>query len=68
MSNLIKKGYFNISTTLNSKSLWMHNVDTPKPEHTSKKQRKHEFQRSSYVQKEIGELGVTYLGALTICM
>ena len=36
MSNLIKEDCFNLSTTLNSKSLWMHNVDTPIPEHTSK--------------------------------
>ena len=28
----------------------------------------HEFQSSSYVQMEIGELGVTYLTALTTCM
>ena len=32
------------------------------------KQRKHEFQSSSYVQMEIGELGVTYLSALTTYM
>ena len=36
MSNLINEGCFFLGTTLNSKSLWMHNVDTPKPEHTSK--------------------------------
>ena len=36
MSNLIKEGCFNLSTMLNSKSLWMHNVDTPKPEHMRK--------------------------------
>jgi hypothetical protein len=32
------------------------------------KQRRHEFQRSSYVQMEISELGVTYLNALTTYM
>ena len=32
------------------------------------KQQKHEFQSSSYVQMEIGELGVTNLSALTTCM
>ena len=36
MFNLIKEGYFNLSTMLNLKSLWMHNVYTPKLEHTSK--------------------------------
>ena len=36
MSNLIKECYFNLSTMLNSKSLWMHSIDTPKLEHTSK--------------------------------
>ena len=32
------------------------------------KQRNHEFQSSSYVQMETGELGVTYLNELTTCM
>ena len=32
------------------------------------KQRKYEFQSSSYIQMEIGELGVTYLSALTTYM
>jgi len=65
MSNLIKEGYFILSTMLNLKSLWMYQLNTSKPEH---KQQKHEFQSSSYVQMEISELGVTYLSALTTCM
>ena len=36
MSNLIKEGYFNLSTMLNLKSLWMYQLNTSKPEHTSK--------------------------------
>ena len=35
MSNLIKEGYFNLSTMLNLKSLWMYQLNTSKPEHTS---------------------------------
>ena len=36
MYNLIKEGYFNLSTMLNLKSLWMYQLKTSKPEHTSK--------------------------------
>ena len=68
MSNLIKEGCFNLSTTLNSKSLWMHNVDTPKQEHTSKNKGSMNFEDQAMFIKEIDELGVTYLRALTICM
>ena len=35
MSNLIKEGYFNLSTILNLKSQWMYQLNTSKPEHTS---------------------------------
>ena len=35
MSNLIKEGYFNLSTMLNLKSLWMYQLNTSKLEHTS---------------------------------
>ena len=68
MSNLIKESCFNLSTTLNSKSLWIHNVDTPKPEHMSKNKGSMNFEDQAMFIKEIDELGVTYLRALTICM
>ena len=35
MSNFIKEGYFNLSTMLNLKSLWMYQLNTSKPEHKS---------------------------------
>ena len=53
---------------LNSKSLWMHNVDTLKPEHTSKNKGSMIFEDQVMFKKEIDEFGVTYLSALTICM
>ena len=68
MSNLIKADYFNLSTMLNLKILWMYQLNTSKPEHTSKNKGSMNFEWSSYVQMEIGELGVTNLSALTTCM
>ena len=53
---------------LNSKSPWMHNVDTLNPEHTSKNKGSMNFEDQAMFIKEIDELGVTYLRALTICM
>ena len=41
MSNLIKTNYFNISTMFNSKGLWMHINNTPKPGHTKNGHKKH---------------------------
>ena len=46
----------------------MHNVDTPKPKHTSKNKGSMIFEDQVMFKKEIDEFGVTYLSALTICM
>ena len=43
MSNLIKEGYFNLSTMLNLKSLWMYQLNTSKLEHTSINKRSMNF-------------------------
>ena len=68
MSNLIKEGYFNLSTMLNLKSLWMYQSNTSKPEHTNKNKGSMNFEDQVMFKKGIGEVGVTYLSALTICM
>ena len=58
MSNLIKEGCFNLSTTLNSKSLWMHNVDTAKPEHTSKNKGSMNFEDQVMFKRRLVNLGL----------
>jgi len=68
MSNLIKEGYFNLSTVLNFKKPMDVPIEYIQTRAYEDKQRKHEFRRSSYVQMEIGELVVTYLSVLTTCM
>ena len=69
MSNLIKEDYFNLSTMLKFKKPMDASSQKPStPEHTSKNKGSMNFEDQVMFKKEIDELGVTYLSALTICM
>ena len=61
MSNLIKEGCFNLSTMLNSKSLWIHNVDTPKPEHMSKNKGSMNFEDQVMFKRRLVNSGLLTL-------
>ena len=68
MSNLIKEGYFNLSTMLNLKSIWMYRTKTSKPEHTNMNKGNMNFKDQAMeinMSKGLVNLTFAYLSILT---
>ena len=58
MSNLIEEVYFNLSTKLNLKSLWMYQLNISKPEHTSINNESMNFEDQAMFKWRLVNLGL----------